>query len=94
MARSWTEVWSVGSGQSRRYCGIARTQEGYAVDVFEGDTCLESEVHATRKDAVERALAMAPAETSPARPALDQSIFRNLVTRPTSTHSTTKMFPS
>lgn len=60
MVRWWTEIWSVGVGLSRRYCGVARTEEGYAVDLFEGDTCLESEVYATRKEAVRRALAMEP----------------------------------
>ena len=47
----WREVWSVGDGRSRTYCGIARTPEGYAVDVFEGDTCLESEVFGSRLEA-------------------------------------------
>ena len=47
----WREVWSVGHGPSRRYCGIAKTAEGFAVDVFEGDTCLESRTFATRLEA-------------------------------------------
>jgi hypothetical protein len=58
MANWWTEIWSHGAGQSRKYCGVARTEEGYAVDLFEGDTCLGSEVFATRKEAVQRAVAL------------------------------------
>jgi hypothetical protein len=38
----WAEVWSAGHGPSRSYCGIARTEEGFAVDVFHGDTCVAS----------------------------------------------------
>ena len=47
----WREVWSVGDGGSRTYCGIARTPEGFAVDVFEGDNCIESESFETRLEA-------------------------------------------
>lgn len=47
----WREVWSVGEGRTRTYCGIARTPDGYAVDVFEGDTCVESEVFLSRLEA-------------------------------------------
>lgn len=47
----WREVWSVGDGRNRVYCGIARTPDGYAVDVFEGDNCVESDTFATRLDA-------------------------------------------
>jgi hypothetical protein len=47
----WREVWSVGDGPSRTYCGIARTPEGYAVDVFEGDDCVESEAFESRLEA-------------------------------------------
>lgn len=47
----WREVWSVGDGSSRTYCGIARTPEGYAVDVFEGDDCIESETFESRLEA-------------------------------------------
>ena len=57
MADSWTELWSIGAGRSRIYCGIARTEEGFAVDVFHGDWCIDSEVHATRATAVRAALA-------------------------------------
>ncbi|MGH9371474.1 MAG: hypothetical protein ACRD15_08090 [Vicinamibacterales bacterium] len=58
MGNWWTEIWSYGAGQSRKYCGVARTEEGYAVDLFQGDTCLESEIFATRKEAVRRAVAL------------------------------------
>jgi hypothetical protein len=47
----WREVWSVGDGPSRTYCGIARTPEGFAVDVFEGDDCIESELFESRLEA-------------------------------------------
>lgn len=55
----WTEQWSFGEGQSRTYCGIARTDEGYAVDVFRGDNCVASEVHSTHGDAARAARALA-----------------------------------
>ena len=51
MARSWNEVWSFGAGPGRMYCGISRTAEGYAVDLFCGDTCLDSFNYDTRVDA-------------------------------------------
>lgn len=47
----WREVWSVGEGRNRAYCGIARTPDGYAVDVFDGDTCVESEIFSSRLEA-------------------------------------------
>ena len=47
----WAEEWSIGTGQTRVYCGIARTEDGYAVDVFRGDTCIDSFVFNTRADA-------------------------------------------
>lgn len=47
----WREIWSFGEGPSRVYCGIAKTSEGFAVDVFQGDTCVESETFATRIEA-------------------------------------------
>lgn len=49
---SWTEIWSAGQGRSRSYCGIAVTDDGFAVDVFHGDTCVDSSLH----DAWEMAL--------------------------------------
>ena len=51
MADWWVEEWSVRTGQARVYCGIARTDDGYAVDVFRGDTCIDSFVFNTRSDA-------------------------------------------
>jgi hypothetical protein len=53
----WTEIWSVGRGADRVYCGVARTDEGFAVDVFHGDTCIESKVFDSRIDAVKAASA-------------------------------------
>jgi hypothetical protein len=54
----WTEIWSVGRGSDRVYCGIARTEDGFAVDLFCGDTCIESRVVETRADAVKTAGAL------------------------------------
>ena len=51
MADWWAEEWSLGLGVSRVYCGIARTEDGYAVDVFRGDTCIDSFLFNTRADA-------------------------------------------
>lgn len=48
----WAEEWSFGAGPSRLSCGISRTEEGYAVDVFRGDTCVESFVYRDRAEAV------------------------------------------
>jgi len=42
MAGWWAEEWSFGRGHTRTYCGITRTEEGYAVDVFRGDTCVDT----------------------------------------------------
>lgn len=57
MSGWWTPIWSVGTGTSRIYCGIARTEEGFAVDVFRGDTCIESVVYDSRTAAVRGAAA-------------------------------------
>ena len=54
----WTEVWSAGRGKDRSYCGIAETEEGFAVDVFHGDTCVDSSIHPNRKDAERAAQAL------------------------------------
>lgn len=51
MASAWNEVWSVGKGRNRHYCGIARTEDGYAVDMMHGDTCLASETYLTLQQA-------------------------------------------
>lgn len=53
----WTEIWSVGRGANRLYCGVALTEEGFAVDVFRGDTCLDSWIFETREAAVKAAAA-------------------------------------
>jgi hypothetical protein len=45
MRNWWTEMWSIGEGPDRTYCGIARTPDGFALDVFRGDTCLASTLH-------------------------------------------------
>lgn len=55
MVRWWAEEWSFGAGPSRVSCGISRTEEGYAVDVFRGDTCVESFIYASRREAVQAA---------------------------------------
>ena len=47
----WREIWSVGEGRSRIYCGIAKTPDGYAVDVFAGDSCIDSETFGSRLEA-------------------------------------------
>jgi hypothetical protein len=48
-------MWSLGRGSSRVYCGIAETEEGFAVDVFHGDTCIDSFVCTTQGEAVRSA---------------------------------------
>jgi hypothetical protein len=57
MTESWTELWSVRTGRSRTYCGVARTEDGFVVGVFRDDTRIASEEHATRERAVRAALA-------------------------------------
>jgi len=52
----WTEVWSIDDGYDRVYGGIAHTPEGFAVDVFENDTCVESDIYLTREEAERAAL--------------------------------------
>ena len=58
MDNSWAEIWSVGSGRSRMYCGIAETFGEFAVDLFTGDTCVSSQVFATRGEATMAAHAL------------------------------------
>lgn len=55
---SWTEIWSEGHGRSRSYCGIAGTEDGFAVDLFRGDTCLSSATYGTWQDAERAAEAL------------------------------------
>jgi hypothetical protein len=63
----WTEIWSVGRGTNRVYCGIARTEEGFAVDVFRGDTCVDSRVVDSRTAAVKAAATLERRHTRDAR---------------------------
>jgi len=48
---NWTEQWAIGEGQSRVYCVIARTDNGLFVNVFEGETRVESVRVFTYQDA-------------------------------------------
>jgi hypothetical protein len=48
-------MWSFGIGANRIYCGIARTEDGFAVDVFRGDTCIESLEFGTQAEALKGA---------------------------------------
>jgi hypothetical protein len=68
MSGWWTPIWSFGTGAHRIYCGIARTEEGFAVDVFRGDTCIESRVYATRPEALTGAAAFEREFARQARP--------------------------
>lgn len=43
--------WSLGSGLSRVLCGIARSEDGFAVQLFRGETCIDSFFYRTRADA-------------------------------------------
>ena len=58
MADSWTEKWSVGRGRTRKYCGVAQTEDGFAVDVFDGDTCVFSQIFGSKKEAEASALSL------------------------------------
>lgn len=51
-------MWSIGGGRARTYCGVAEAEGEFAVDLFSGDTCLSSDVFATRAEAVRTAQAM------------------------------------
>jgi hypothetical protein len=55
---SWTEIWADGYGRNRSYCGIAGTEDGFAVDVFRGDTCLASATYGTWQEAEREAEAL------------------------------------
>lgn len=52
----WTELWSSGYGRDRAYCGIAETEDGFAVDMFEGDTCVASALFNSYTDAEDAAM--------------------------------------
>lgn len=51
MRNWWTEMWAIDDGPDRTYCGIARTPDGFALDVFRGDNCIASTLHATWREA-------------------------------------------
>ena len=51
MADCRSERWRIGSGGARVSCGISRTEDGFAVDLFRGDTCVDSFFYRTRADA-------------------------------------------
>jgi hypothetical protein len=53
MVNWWAEEWSFGSGMSRVSCGISRSDEGYAVELFRGETCVESFVYPSRAEAMQ-----------------------------------------
>lgn len=53
---NWTEMWTFGNGATRVYCGVARTEDGFAVDLFCGDVCVDSWIFGTRQAAVKAAL--------------------------------------
>lgn len=58
MRNWWTEIWSIPGRAGRTYCGIARTPDGFALDVFRGDICIASTLHATWGEAEREALAL------------------------------------
>jgi hypothetical protein len=58
MRKRWIEMWSVGNGPDRTYCGVARTADGYAVDVFRGDLCVASDIYPGRRLAEDAARAL------------------------------------
>lgn len=45
------EQWSIGTGRSRVSCGISRSEDGFAVDLFRGETRVDSFFYQTRADA-------------------------------------------
>jgi hypothetical protein len=53
-----TVLWRHGNGSSRLSCGVARTADGFVVDVQRGDACVKTEQFTTREAAVRRALAL------------------------------------
>jgi hypothetical protein len=54
----WTEMWSIDDVGGRTYCGIARTPDGFAVDVFRGDNCIASTLHMSWGEAEREASAL------------------------------------
>ena len=52
------EQWKLVSGGSRISCGISRTEDGYSVDVFDGEICVDRYNCGTRVDAERRTRTM------------------------------------
>jgi len=48
------EQWKLVSGGSRISCGISRTEDGFSVDVFDGDVCVDQFPCDNRTDAERR----------------------------------------
>jgi hypothetical protein len=51
MAVCRVEQWKLVSGGSRVSCGISRSEDGFSVDVFDGETCVDRFSCRTRTDA-------------------------------------------
>lgn len=49
-----SEQWKLVSGGSRISCGISRTEDGFSVDVFDGEICVDRYACGTRSDAERR----------------------------------------
>lgn len=58
LALWWTELWTEQEGATRVYCGVARTDEGFAVDLFRDYTCVLSEPYRTEHEAVMASMAL------------------------------------
>ena len=65
-----TESWRLSSGGGLVSCGISRTEDGYAVDVSHGDTCIDRIVCVTRAEAelAARTAKLRYADRRPPRP--------------------------
>ena len=55
MAHWSAEEWSFGSGRSRISCRISSADEGFIVDLLQGESCVESFVYRSRLEALEGA---------------------------------------
>ena len=51
MAVCRVEQWKLNSGGSRVSCGISRSEDGFSVDVYHGETCVDRFPCRTRTDA-------------------------------------------
>jgi hypothetical protein len=58
MVNWWAEEWSLGSGSSRVSCHVSRTPDGFAVDVFRGEMCVESFLYDSHNEATKVAHAL------------------------------------